>query len=607
MNFLHNKQLKQLGAYVSVLAVIVFIAEFFILQSTGKRLTESELKLQYTREAQLANQEIILDVEHFLNGREELAPVIVSKLDDQDHRLKTLHEGGRIDQREDFLRPLSRLPRITFDALRENWNSCKHSIYLLVSGKSPEAVSGYDSTQIKDDVSLLVSTHAAAARMRYEGTALTMANWYQKLINDLGGELDSRKSLHAATQGGILIFNFLLIIGIYYLFTRHVVSPLQAMEKKVRDQVLTTETGNNEIGKVAVSVNETIENLKDATDFITAIADGNLAVDYKETFDRNYETGKNKLADSLIRMQAKLKELNEVEQKRQWSNEGLAKFVDIIRSSNDDLRALGDSIISALVHYTKSNQGGLYILNDEDKQQPWLELISLFAYDVKKHEQQRIKPGQGILGQTFLEKETTYLTYLPEEYVRITSGLGGANPRSVLIVPLKVDREVYGLVELASFNEFKPHEIAFVEKLGETIASSLASVRAAQKNRILIEQFQFQTEQMRAQEEEMRQNMEELQATQEEVVRKEKNYIERIHVLESQLQNRVDSSEVIMLREELERKQTEHHEQMQRLEQEMASKAAEAEPWMKISEIEKSLRINLEALEITREAEGKKS
>jgi GAF domain-containing protein len=213
-------------------------------------------------------------------------------------------------------------------------------------------------------------------------------------------------------------------------------------------------------------------------------------MDYKETLDVNYVPGTNRLADSLIQMQAQLRNLNDEEKKRQWANDGLAKFVDIMRSSYDNLNQLGDKIVSALVTYTNANQGALYLMNDEEQSNIHLELISLFAFDVRKHEQQVIKPGQGILGQTFLEKDTVYLTDLPQEYIRITSGLGGANPKAVLIVPLKVDTVVYGLVELASFNEFKPHEIAFVEKLGETIGSTLASVRAAQKNKQLIEQFQ---------------------------------------------------------------------------------------------------------------------
>jgi hypothetical protein len=210
-------------------------------------------------------------------------------------------------------------------------------------------------------------------------------------------------------------------------------------------------------------------------------------------------------------MQHKLRALNDEEQKRKWANEGLARFVDILRTSASNLHQLGDKIISALVHYTGSNQGGLYVLNDDDPRQPCLELISLFAFNIKKHQQQKVKPGEGLLGQTFLEKETVYLKQLPEDYVRITSGLGDANPRTLLIVPLKIDDTVYGLVELASFREYQPHEIAFVEKLGESIASTLASVKAAQNNRKLLEESRLTTEAMRAQEEEMQRVMKEAQ------------------------------------------------------------------------------------------------
>ena len=96
-----------------------------------------------------------------------------------------------------------------------------------------------------------------------------------------------------------------------------------------------------------------------------SIGEGKLDIDYKETLDPQYVPGKNKLADSLIQMQEKLKALNETERRRQWATEGLTKFVEIMRSSNDNLNSLGDAVISALVQYTRSNQGGLYILNDE--------------------------------------------------------------------------------------------------------------------------------------------------------------------------------------------------------------------------------------------------
>ena len=84
-----------------------------------------------------------------------------------------------------------------------------------------------------------------------------------------------------------------------------------------------------------------------------------------------------------------------------------------------------------------------------------------------------------------------------------------------------MNEEIYGVVELASFQEYKDYQIQFVEKLGESIASTIAGVRTNQKTRDLLEDSQMLAEQMKAQEEEMRQNMEELSATQEEMARKE--------------------------------------------------------------------------------------
>ena len=530
--------MKQLGLYAMLLMVIIFTAEYFGIRYHIHSLHEAERKIDFARTAQINSQQISLQTQSFVNGNKHLGSDISAKLDHQDYLLKTLSEGGRIDGSQFFIKSLSLLPRITFENLRVSWDNYKTAVLTLIlegtQDSEPDSLTQLN-VPIRAENNILIDK----AKLIHESRWLSLSDWFNKLIKDLEEEVEIKEQAVLDWFIFFILVDLGVIATIMYLFYRLVLQPLQSLENNIINRKHTSEVDKNEIGKVTHEINEIIENLKDATEFVTAIGEGKLDMDYQQTLDLEYTPGKNKLADSLIEMQKKLKTLNEDERKRQWANEGITKFVEIMRSSNDNLQTLGDSVVSTLVQYTNSNQGALYILNDEDQNNKYLELISLFAFDIKKYEQRKIKLGEGILGQTFLEKELTYITNMPEEYIRITSGLGDANPKSLLLFPLKVDRDAYGIIELASFNEYASHEISFVETLGESIAATLSSVKAAQKNRQLIEQFQQQTEEMRAQEEEMRQNMEEMQATQEEVGRKEQAYLARIATLEKTALNSV--------------------------------------------------------------------
>ena len=113
------------------------------------------------------------------------------------------------------------------------------------------------------------------------------------------------------------------------------------------------------------------------------------------------------------------------------------------------------------------------------------------------------------------------MTKVPNNYISITSGLGDANPGAILLCPLKVNDAIYGVIELASFHKFPKHQIDFVEKVCESIAATVGSVKINLRTNQLLAQTKMQAEEMASQEEELRQNMEEMQATQEEMRRRE--------------------------------------------------------------------------------------
>jgi PAS domain S-box-containing protein len=252
------------------------------------------------------------------------------------------------------------------------------------------------------------------------------------------------------------------------------------------------------------------------TGFVESISAGDYTVEIEKLADES-------LSNTLITMRNKLRNNAEDDRKRNWSTTGLAQIGEILRTSTTSTEELFDNIIKFVVKYTKSNQGGLFILNEDNGTDKTLDLVACYAFERKKFLKKNVAIGEGLVGQCFMEGARIYLLEVPQEYISITSGLGSSNPNALLLVPLKVNERIYGVIELATFGQYQEYEIDLVEKLAESIASTISTVRANESTRILLERTQQQAEEMRAQEEEMRQNMEELEATQEEMRRKEKH------------------------------------------------------------------------------------
>jgi PAS domain S-box-containing protein len=283
-------------------------------------------------------------------------------------------------------------------------------------------------------------------------------------------------------------------------------------------------------------LNEELNRVETLTHFIEAVSAGNYDLELNQSGDAD------NLTHTLVTMRDKLKTNAEDDRKRNWTTTGLAQIGEILRAATNTSGELFDNIIKFVVKYTKSNQGGLFIINEDDDKERFLELVACYAFERKKFLTKKVDVGSGLVGQCFLEGERIYLLEVPQEYITITSGLGGANPSALLLVPLKVNDKIFGVMELATFKKFEEFEIQLVEKLAESIASTIANVRVNDTTRILLEKTQQQAEEMRSQEEEIRQNMEELEATQEEMRRKQS-------ILEKELLQSQQQSEVLRVQE----------------------------------------------------------
>lgn len=275
------------------------------------------------------------------------------------------------------------------------------------------------------------------------------------------------------------------------------------------------EESKNEMGTMAKLVNSVTDNLDSLNKFANDISRGNYSSDYTPASDSDM------LGKALVNLRNNLRVTKEEDERRKlederrnWTNKGHALFGEILRQRSRGLSQLADDVIKNLVYYLKANQGGLFLINDTEDISK-IELVSAFAYDRKKYVEREINIGDGLIGTVALERNTIYLKELPEDYIEIESGLGDSKPKSLLIVPLKFEDDILGIVEMASFKEFERYEIKFVEEVAQSIASTLLTARINAKTEKLLNDSQKKSEELAAQDMEVRQNMEEMRAAQE--------------------------------------------------------------------------------------------
>ncbi len=324
--------------------------------------------------------------------------------------------------------------------------------------------------------------------------------------------------------GALVLLAFIIVYLMRrFLFpVKSVTEGLQLLATgNIRDvKPIEVNTGD-ELEVMAHSLNDMVSGLRKTESFALEMGSGNLTYDYTSLGEND------QLGAALISMRESLSASKEEQEKRKveeerlsWTNVGVAKFSDILRTDNNDMKKMGFNLVAELVDYLKVNQGAMFVKADTiEGEEESFDLVTAIAYGRDKYLKKSVKVGDGLVGRCIYERKTIYLTDVPDDYINITSGLGTAPPNCVLIVPCVLNEEVFGVIELASFTPLEEHEVQFVEKIAESVASTISAVSMNERTSRLLEASQHQSEELAAQEEELRQNLEEMEATQEDLKR----------------------------------------------------------------------------------------
>ncbi len=279
---------------------------------------------------------------------------------------------------------------------------------------------------------------------------------------------------------------------------------------------------NDEINDMAQSVNKLIDGLNDTATFAKQIGEGNLDEQHDLLSKNDF------LGQSLVDMRESLKkarkfeeEKREKDRKQAWVTQGLAQFGEILREDNNDMQKFSLNIAKNLCEYMEIPQCAIYIIEEEENQTIF-DLKSAYAYGSQKVIDKKIKEGEELVGRAISEKSTIHLTETPESFATITTGkTDDPAPNNLLIVPMLMNDEPFGVLELMAYSPFENHQVEFAEKVAESIAATVSSVKTNIRTAQLLKQSEQLKDELSQQEEEMRQNLEEMQATQEEAKKRE--------------------------------------------------------------------------------------
>lgn len=335
---------------------------------------------------------------------------------------------------------------------------------------------------------------------------------------------------------GLLVLLLILFAGVQIWFNfRYIIQPIQMltrlMTKLGRGQIpqlaeqVSEQVIEDEIGDMILSLDRLVKGLRSMAEFAKAIGEGNYQARYQTLSEHDI------LGIALSNMRDNLSRMQQEAYAHAWTNAGIARFSDILRTNTDSPEKFYAEVITQMVKYIRANQGGLFVLDDTLQEgHEMLKMMACYAWERPRHVERYIQKGEGLTGQVWRDGQSILLTEVPEEYVEISSGLGGQRPKSVLIVPIQFNDLVQGVIELASFHVFAPHEVVFVEKVCENLASTIILLRNNTRNQTLLHDAQRLNSQLRAQEDALMHQLERSQDIEEQLylVRRELREKDRV-------------------------------------------------------------------------------
>ncbi|WP_406193623.1 HAMP domain-containing protein [Kitasatospora sp. NBC_01560] len=258
------------------------------------------------------------------------------------------------------------------------------------------------------------------------------------------------------------------------------------------------------------NVNELAGNLtrqvRAIAEVTSAVAEGDLTRSI--TVDASGEVAD--LKDNINFMVESLRETTRANEDQDWLKSNLAR-ISALMQGRRDLPVVAELIMDEITPLVSAQYGAFY-LAEEAGGATYLNLIGSYAFPAGETPP-RFRLGESFVGQAARSRRTIAVDRLPAGYVSVSSGLGRAEPTSLIVLPIVVEGQVLGVIELAAVQDFTPVHRAFLEQLMETIGVNVNTIVANARTDELLGESQRLTSELQARSAELQSRQEELQSS----------------------------------------------------------------------------------------------
>ncbi|HYI46612.1 MAG TPA: ATP-binding protein [Actinomycetota bacterium] len=217
------------------------------------------------------------------------------------------------------------------------------------------------------------------------------------------------------------------------------------------------------------------------------------------------------LKDKLNEMIRNLRETTRENIEQDWLKTNRERFTRMLQGQRD-LATVSSMILSELAPLVSAQHAVFYSMtNPPEGGEAVLELQAGYGFEERRNLSTTYRVGEGLVGQCAKEKKRILLTNVPDNYVKIKSGLGESVPLNVIVLPILFEGSVRAVVELASFSAFSATHQMFLDQLPESIGLVLNTIEADTLTENLLKQSQSQAQELQSQQEELRGSNEDLE------------------------------------------------------------------------------------------------